>query len=162
MESVLSFFYNSTFLQIHVSMHHFLRNRKNSTQIVIIFIALSSSQRQNSKINGLCFLNFLIWAIDTEIYVKNSFWGPVEWVGDQLTGWGVGCTKNPKSFQNLMASWYILYQHGYRPFLQKKWFFLHFPHLATMLKVLKGKWGKISKNQFLAIKPCRNMLQPSC
>ena len=24
----------------------------------------------------------------TEISVKNGVWGPVEWVGDQLTGWG--------------------------------------------------------------------------
>ena len=74
----------------------------------------------------------------------------------------LGWTKIPKSFQNLMASWYILYQHGYRPFLQKKWFFLHFPHLATTLKkmpFLHSKNGaKIYKNRFLAIKSCRNML----
>ena len=29
----------------------------------------------------------------TEISVKNGVWGPVEWVGDQLTGWG-GATLN--------------------------------------------------------------------
>ena len=29
----------------------------------------------------------------TEISVKNGVWGPVEWVGDQLTGWG-GSTRN--------------------------------------------------------------------
>ena len=28
-----------------------------------------------------------LWTI-TEISVKNGVWGPVEWVGDQLTGWG--------------------------------------------------------------------------
>ena len=55
----------------------------------------------------------------------------------------VGWTKIPKSFQNLMASWYILYQHGYRPFLQKKWFFLHFPGLATMLKKMARAQGKM-------------------
>ena len=32
----------------------------------------------------------------------------------------VYCCLVPKSFQNLMASWYILYQHGYKPFLKKK------------------------------------------
>ena len=47
-----------------------------------------SSQNQNLKINGLSFLNFLILATDTEISVKNSYWGPVEWVGDQLNGLG--------------------------------------------------------------------------
>ena len=31
---------------------------------------------------------------DTEIYVKNGVWGPVEWVGDQLTGWG-GSSQKP-------------------------------------------------------------------
>ena len=38
----------------------------------------------NSKINGLCFFNFFIWATDTEISVKNSVWGPVEVGGDEL------------------------------------------------------------------------------
>ena len=28
------------------------------------------------------------FAIITEISLKNGVWGPVEWVGDQLTGWG--------------------------------------------------------------------------
>ena len=42
------------------------------------------------------FWNFLIWAAITEISVKNGFWGPVEWVGDQLTGWG-GATRNQNS-----------------------------------------------------------------
>ena len=32
----------------------------------------------------------------TEISVKNGVWGPVEWVGDQLTGWG-GATLNLNS-----------------------------------------------------------------
>ena len=41
----------------------------------------------------LVFWNFLIWATDTEIYVKNGVWGPVEWVGDQLTGWGGSSQK---------------------------------------------------------------------
>ena len=35
-----------------------------------------------------CSLIFWIWATVTEISVKNSVWGPVEWVGDQLNGWG--------------------------------------------------------------------------
>ena len=34
----------------------------------------------------------------TEISVKNGVWGPVEWVGDQLTGWG-GVHPEPK-FEN--------------------------------------------------------------
>ena len=36
---------------------------------------------------------FFISATDTEISVKHSFWGPVEWVGDQLTGWGESSQK---------------------------------------------------------------------
>ena len=32
----------------------------------------------------------------TEISVKNGVWGPVEWVEDQLTGWG-GATLNQNS-----------------------------------------------------------------
>ena len=27
---------------------------------------------------------------------KNSVWGPVEWVGDQLTGWGESSSKKAK------------------------------------------------------------------
>ena len=37
------------------------------------------------------------FAIITEISLKNGVWGPVEWVGDQLTGWGgPPRTKNSK------------------------------------------------------------------
>ena len=36
----------------------------------------------------LLFLKFLILATVTVISVKNGVWGPVEWVGDQLDGWG--------------------------------------------------------------------------
>ena len=44
----------------------------------------------------LVFLIFLIWATDTEISVKKGVWGPVEWVGDQLTRWG-GSYQNQNS-----------------------------------------------------------------
>ena len=64
-------------------------------------------------------------------------------IASQNGSWAVGCTKIPKSFQNLMVSWYILYQHGYRPFLQKKWFFLHFPSLAAILKKMARAQGKV-------------------
>ena len=46
-----------------------------------------SSQNHNPKKNALCFLNFFDLSDRTEISVKNGVWGPVEWVGDQLTGW---------------------------------------------------------------------------
>ena len=46
-----------------------------------------SSQKQNSKKMHLVFLFVFIWATDTEISVENGVWGPVEWVGDQFTGW---------------------------------------------------------------------------
>ena len=55
----------------------------------------------------------------------------------------IWCTKKPKSFQNLMAGWYILYQQEERPFLQKKMIFLHFPCLATMLKKMARAQGKM-------------------
>jgi len=52
-----------------------------------------SSQNQNSKINGLSFLNFLdlsdrYWDFCKKQFLGTSWmgWGPVEWVGDQLTG----------------------------------------------------------------------------
>ena len=35
----------------------------------------------------------------TETSVKNGVWGPVEWVEDQLTGWG-GTTVNLNSKRN--------------------------------------------------------------
>ena len=38
----------------------------------------------------------------TEISVKNGIWGPVEWVGDQLTGWG-GATLNLNSKRNALC-----------------------------------------------------------
>ena len=47
-----------------------------------------------SQIDTLCFFNLLIWVMTvTEISVKNGVWGPVEWLGDQLAGWG-GATQN--------------------------------------------------------------------
>ena len=55
----------------------------------------------------------------------------------------LGCTKIPKSFQNLMVSWYILYWYVWKPFLQKKWFFLHFPSLAAILKKMARAQGKM-------------------
>ena len=57
--------------------------------IVILQMAMSKINRTEiKKTNALCFLNVLIWATVTEISVKNGVWGPVEWLGDQLTGWG--------------------------------------------------------------------------
>ena len=53
-----------------------------------------SSQNQNSKTNGLSFLNFFdlsdqYWDFCKKQFLGTSWmgWGPVEWVGDQLTGW---------------------------------------------------------------------------
>ena len=53
------------------------------------------------KINGF-FFNFLIWVTNIEISVKNSVWGLVEWVGDQLTGWG-GCFQKQNSKINALC-----------------------------------------------------------
>ena len=50
---------------------------------------LASIDRENLSV----FWNFLIRATIPEISLKNGVWGPVEWVGDQLTGWG-GSTRN--------------------------------------------------------------------
>ena len=61
----------------------------------------------------------------------------------KLATWTVGCTKIPKSFQNLMLFWYILYWYVWKPFLQKKWFFLHFPSLAAILKKMARAQGKM-------------------
>ena len=44
---------------------------------------------------------WLIWATDTEISVKNGVWGPVEWVGDQLTGWGGSSQKQNSKINGL-------------------------------------------------------------
>ena len=37
--------------------------------------------------NTLFEMYFFYLSDHTEISEKNSLWGPVEWVGDQLTGW---------------------------------------------------------------------------
>ena len=44
-----------------------------------------------SKLTKKQFVHILAYICDrtiTEISLKNGVWGPVEWVGDQLTGWG--------------------------------------------------------------------------
>ena len=38
----------------------------------------------------------------TELSVKNGVWGPIEWVGDQLSGWG-GATLNLNSKRNALC-----------------------------------------------------------
>ena len=79
------------------------------------------------------------------LYLRNNT------LGGKIATWTLGWTKISKSFQNLVASWYILYQHGYRPFLQKNDFFcifLAWPPFWKKWPVLKGKWGKnIKKTQ---------------
>ena len=52
---------------------------------------LASIDREN--LSGSSITVAVVHALITEISVKNGVWGPVEWVGDQLTGWG-GSTRN--------------------------------------------------------------------
>ena len=60
-----------------------------------------SSQKQNSKINGLCFFEFFDLSDRYWDFWKNSYWGPVEWVGDQLNGLGASWLVLPESkFEN--------------------------------------------------------------
>ena len=45
------------------------------------------------QINGYCFFQFFWFEQPILRYLENSVWGPVEWVWDQLTGWGKSCQK---------------------------------------------------------------------
>ena len=56
-----------------------------------------SSQNQNSKINGLSFFIFFYLSDRYWDVCKNSYWGPVEWVGDQLNGLGASWLVLPES-----------------------------------------------------------------
>ena len=53
------------------------------------------------KTNRYCFLNFSYFSDRYWDICKKHFWGPVEWVGDQLTGWRKSCKK-----QNLKINGY--------------------------------------------------------
>ena len=71
------------------------------------------------------FWNFLIWATVTEISVKKGVWGPVEWLGDQLTGWR-GASGHPQlKFQNKCTLFY-------------EFFWFERPLLRYLLKTVFG------------------------
>ena len=62
----------------------------------------------------------LIWATNTEIPVKNGIWGPVEWVGDQLTGWGGSSQKQNSKIKPLCFSKFFDLSHRYRDICWKQ------------------------------------------
>ena len=68
----------------------------------------------------------IIWATDTEISVKNGAWGPVEWVGDQLTGWGGSSQKqNSKKKMHLVFFNFLIWATD------------------TQISVKNGAWGPV-------------------
>ena len=69
--------------------------------------------------------NVLIWVTITEISVKNSVWGPVEWVGDQLNGWGGSYQKQNSKKIHLVF-----------------WIFLIWA-TVTEISVKNGVWGPV-------------------
>ena len=70
--------------------------------------------------NAPCFLFFFICSTDTKISVKNGVLGPVEWVGDQLTGWG-GTSQRQNSEKNAPCFFNFLdFSDRYRDICKKK------------------------------------------
>ena len=64
-------------------------NLSGSSITVAVVHALSKKvflAKNKRRDKAFVFLIFLIWATIFEISVKNGVWGPVEWLGDQLTG----------------------------------------------------------------------------
>ena len=57
---------------------------------------------------------------DTEISVKKSFWGPVEWVGDQLTGWGGSSQKQNLKINGLCFFYFFYLSDRYWDFCKKQ------------------------------------------
>ena len=77
----------------------------NGYCFLIVFIWATDTEISVKTVFGdqlMFFLSFLIWATDTETSLKNSVWGPVEWVGDQLTG-GVESSQKQNFKRNVLC-----------------------------------------------------------